>query len=527
MPIASKPPTSSETAPSSPGDVTRIGGDRIPYFRLFLGTITFALVATELVVTVLSQFFLGRIAPDYLITGAITSLLVSSGVAILLLNLIRRLARTERALQRSKNNLNQAQHIAHLGSWELDLNSSRLWWSDETFNIFEIDRDRFDASYQAFLALVHPDDRDALDRAYQASVAQHSRYDIIHRLLFPDGRIKYVNERCEHTYGTDGQVLRSIGTVQDITKQHLAEQELREREHELDIILENLPSAVFVKDAEQLRYVRLNQACEHMMGHPREQIVGRNDYDFFPPDQADFFTSKDRVVLNSGTPLDIPEEPINTPEGPRTLHTHKVRIVDEEGRPKYLLGIAEDITDKILAEQALRESEQRFHAIFDAAMDGIMLADTATRQIVDANRSMARMLGYDLRELKGLNVRDVHPQDALPMVTENFELQRQQIRSTARETPMQRKDGSVFHADISTAVMSLRDREYMVGVFHDVSERIIADAALRKAHEELEMRVAERTQELSDEIAVRKLAEAKAEAANQAKSDFLANMSHE
>ena len=92
MPIASKPPTSSETAPSSPGDVTRIGGDRIPYFRLFLGTITFALVATELVVTVLSQFFLGRIAPDYLITGAITSLLVSSGVAILLLPVVAVLA---------------------------------------------------------------------------------------------------------------------------------------------------------------------------------------------------------------------------------------------------------------------------------------------------------------------------------------------------------------------------------------------------------------------------------------------------
>jgi PAS domain S-box-containing protein len=135
--------------------------------------------------------------------------------------------RGEDALRASEARLNQAQHIAHIGSWELDLATNALHWSDEIYRMFEIDREKFGASYEAFLNAIHPDDRDMVNQAYTDSVASRTPYDIVHRLLFADGRIKCVNERCETFYDAQGKPTRSIGTVQDITDHKRMEDELR------------------------------------------------------------------------------------------------------------------------------------------------------------------------------------------------------------------------------------------------------------------------------------------------------------
>jgi len=131
--------------------------------------------------------------------------------------------RNEEILRESEKSLKQAQHIAHLGNWELDLVHNVLQWSDEVYRIFEIDPDVFTASYEAFLDTVHPDDKAMVEQAYGESIKSHSRYDIVHRLLMSDGRVKYINERCETFYDPDGRPLRSVGTAQDITLQQEAE----------------------------------------------------------------------------------------------------------------------------------------------------------------------------------------------------------------------------------------------------------------------------------------------------------------
>lgn len=116
------------------------------------------------------------------------------------------------------NQLNEAQRLAQLGSWELNLTNARLDWSDEVFRIFEIDPRQFAASYAAFLQLVHPEDRDAVHDAYTSSLQTRAPYCIEHRLQFPDGRIKWVRECGESNFDAQGQPLLSRGTVQDITE---------------------------------------------------------------------------------------------------------------------------------------------------------------------------------------------------------------------------------------------------------------------------------------------------------------------
>lgn len=149
------------------------------------------------------------------LTDALTSLLV------------------QRNMRESQRRLVEAQHLAHLGNWELDVAENQLTWSDEIFKIFEIDQQKFDASYEAFLETIHPEDREMVNSAYTESLTNRQPYDIVHRLLFPDKRIKYVHEMCEHVYDANGKPLRSLGTVQDITEQKLKEDELRHYRYHL------------------------------------------------------------------------------------------------------------------------------------------------------------------------------------------------------------------------------------------------------------------------------------------------------
>ena len=134
----------------------------------------------------------------------------------------------------------------------------------------------------------------------------------------------------------------------------------------LQSIVEHLPDMVFVKDADELRFVRFNRAGERLLGFAQADLIGRNDYDFFPREEADFFTVKDREVLAGEEVLDIPEEPIHTgPHGLRWLHTRKIPIRDAEGRAVYLLGISRDITELRDARVALQEREARLRLVLE------------------------------------------------------------------------------------------------------------------------------------------------------------------
>ena len=123
-------------------------------------------------------------------------------------------------------------------------------------------------------------------------------------------------------------------------------------------IVEHLPVMLFVKDAKNLRFVRVNRMFEEMTGHERAALLGKSDFDFFHYEEAKFFTGKDREVLDRGELLDIPEEPLHRADGgERWLHTRKIPITDEHGAPRYLLGISEDITEAREAREALSKAQ--------------------------------------------------------------------------------------------------------------------------------------------------------------------------
>jgi PAS domain S-box-containing protein len=139
----------------------------------------------------------------------------------------------------------------------------------------------------------------------------------------------------------------------------IAKTKVEDSENFLNNIFDHIPNMVFVKNADDLRYISFNKAGEQFMGHTRAELIGRNDYDFFPKEKADFFIGKDREVLNSDNPLIIVEEVINTKDGTKILHTKKVAIKDKNGKVKYLLGISEDITAKKEIERELITAKEQ------------------------------------------------------------------------------------------------------------------------------------------------------------------------
>jgi PAS domain S-box-containing protein len=135
----------------------------------------------------------------------------------------------EWALRESEQRLKRAQEIAHLGSWELDLINNRLMWSDEVYRIFGLQPQEFDATYEAFLEAVHPDDRAAVNNAYTSSIQEgRDSYEIEHRVVRrSSGEVRIVHEKCEHFRNQSGQMIRSIGMVHDITERKQVEEQLR------------------------------------------------------------------------------------------------------------------------------------------------------------------------------------------------------------------------------------------------------------------------------------------------------------
>ncbi len=305
---------------------------------------------------------------------------------------VRDRIRAEKELRQSQARLAEAQRIAHMGNWEWDNVEDKLWWSDEVFRIFGLSPQQFEATYEAFLECIHPDDREAVDQAVGEALHERGSYAIDHRIIRPDGTERIVHEEGEVTYDTGGKAVRMAGTVQDITERKSAEDAIKEERKRLFSLLNVLPGYVALKSGDgTIRYA--NHRFIELFGAP----AGRPCYtvQFGRTNPCRDCPVPD--VLKDNQPRD---SEWTAPTG-RSYHTWFYPFSDIDGTAVVLeLGI--DVTDrKELQKQVIETSEavrrdigRDLHDTLGQNLTGLALL------IKGLSRKLAEHLGEELPATK-------------------------------------------------------------------------------------------------------------------------------
>ena len=253
-------------------------------------------------------------------------------------------------LTENLNLLSNTQELAHIGSWELDVDTNQLNWSDEIYRIFGIEPQQFEKSYKQFLEIVHPDDRDAVNAAYVNSLRDDaSVYEIEHRIVRRDNNeVRYVYEKCYHERDNNGRVIRSVGMVQDITERKQREQKLVISDRIFNHALDMLCIAGF-----DGYFKTLNPAWSKVLGYSAEELMAKPWLEYVHPDDKEA-TKNIKASIVDG----------------QEVYQFENRYICKDGTVKWLswnsfpypkenimYGVARDISFKKQAEEKLQSSE--------------------------------------------------------------------------------------------------------------------------------------------------------------------------
>jgi PAS domain S-box-containing protein len=302
--------------------------------------------------------------------------------------------KSEETLRESEKRLNLSQEIAHLGSWELDLTTDKLSWSDEVYRIFGLKPQEFGATYEAFLEAVHPDDRAAVDAAYSGSLRDgRDAYEIVHRIVRKStGEIRIVQEKCEHIRDKSGRIIRSVGMAQDITEHKKAENELRETRDYLENLLNYANAPVIVWDP-QFRITLFNHAFERLTGLNANDVIEKPLEILLPEDKKGEAMAHIKRTLE-GEYWETVEIPILDVDGNvKTVLWNSANIYDPNGKA-IVATIAQghDITVRKQMGKKLEEYSKHLE----------QLVEERTKQLRDSERlaaigATAGMVGHDIR----------------------------------------------------------------------------------------------------------------------------------
>ena len=306
-------------------------------------------------------------------------------------------------LQESEKLYMQAQSIAQMGNWSLDLNTKETTWSDEIFRIYEIQKGKT-LSIDEWKNYLEPVEADRLIAAYDEALKDRKSLDVIHKLILPNGKTKMLHRKGELVFDEDGKPIKMIGTTQDITSQFKTQAELKESQTFILKITDATPSIISSYNVNSGVYTFISEGVRKLLGYDTSEVMQKGIAFFAElvhPDDLDQAREKNIAALSAAdsSKADVVTEftyRIKHKNGSwRWLHTYgTVFDRNAEGKIEHVLNISLDITEQKEAIETIKEQEHFIQQIADASPTILYLFDVPTQSIAYINREAFFVLGY-------------------------------------------------------------------------------------------------------------------------------------
>ncbi|GAB4284984.1 MAG: hypothetical protein Fur0025_16150 [Oscillatoriaceae cyanobacterium] len=312
---------------------------------------------------------------------------------------------SELALQELTQQLQKAQEVAHLGHWSIDVVDEKMSWSEEVFRIFGMTPDQQEPTFTEHLQQIHPDDRAFLqERFAEALQGVPQNFDI--RIVRPDGEVRHINTRAEIQFH-EGEVVRMFGTAMDITERVQAEATMRASEDKLRSLFELCPLGIALNDM-QGKFIETNPAFETITGYNKDELNQLSYWDLTPYEYANDEARQLESLQSQGRYGPYQKEYIHK-EGNRVPVELIGMLVTGVDGLQYIWSVVADITERLEAERALRDSEAQTRALLEAIPD-MMLRYNRENIIVDCKLSQEVALLMPPEQFLGQNLHQVLPE---------------------------------------------------------------------------------------------------------------------
>ncbi|MDQ5986174.1 MAG: Sensor histidine kinase RcsC [Syntrophus sp. SKADARSKE-3] len=398
---------------------------------------------------------------------------------------------TERLLRQRESDLAESQRLASLGSWTYDMNTKSVNWSDELYKIFDIEKEEFEGLYKSFLSRVLPEDKEKVLDTNRQTIVSGEPFEIEYRILTRNNQVRHIREVGYARKDEFGRISGSFGTAQDITKQKQVELAQKESEKQLRALSDNL--AATIKAIPDLRFEvdREGRICDY--GAPNylnlsvspANFMGKRVDEVLPLEAA---TTIMQAIADAsvrgwhfGATYALPMK--------GGLNWFELSIAikgDQEAPNARFIILARNITERQKAEEALKESEERYKAFAEQSFAGVYLLMNG--RFVFINKNAASYAGYQPEELIGKRADDlIHPED----LTEAKETARKMLRgegSSPYEFRVITKDGQIRWIIETVTYVKHGDLKAILGNSMDITYRKWSEEAL-EASRKLEMSI--------------------------------------
>jgi len=413
------------------------------------------------------------------------------GLACFSRNVTEKKVASEKIEEQNKQ-LIKGQEISKIGYWENDLESKKIFWSDEMYSIWEVKKNSFTVDFDYFFESIHPEDRKGFLYHKNRALTQEKKLDVVYRIILEGNRFKYIHEKGEIIQDKNGKINVFRGTAQEITREKEIEIELRDRNHFIESTLNNVPLGIAVNKISDGKATYMNKAFEDIYGWPKSELLNIDNFFenvYSNPEYRNWIKTKVSEDISSGDPERMFWNGITI-----STKDEKEKFVNAKNIPvpdlDLMISIVIDDTDRYLAEQALKMSNERFKLISEATNDAIWDWDLE-KGIHFWGEGFTKLFGIPLNQNTDIANEwetRVHPEDK-PRIKEILK----NIRANKKdkefkiEYRFKRDDGSfAFVVDSGTVIRNSNgDAIRILGAMQDISSRKVYENSLQILNENL------------------------------------------